>query len=125
MKRGWGNVLSIASLPPCLPAARAAGIMSRPLRLEFPGALYHLTSRGDRREPIFDDDADHSELLDVFAHGLERFGAACFAYCLMGDHYHFVADAQIALLLIYPKSEQDDLSADERAALRRIVEKWR
>ena len=40
-------------------------------------------------------------------------------------YYHFVADAQIALLLIYPKSEQDDLSADERAALRRIVEKWR
>lgn len=40
-------------------------------------------------------------------------------------YYHFVADAQIALLLIYPKSEQGDLSADERAALKRIVEKWR
>jgi hypothetical protein len=40
-------------------------------------------------------------------------------------YYHFVADAQIALLLIYPKSEKDDLSAEERAALRRIVEKWR
>ena len=40
-------------------------------------------------------------------------------------YYHFVADAQIALLLIYPKSEQGDLSAEERAALKRIVEKWR
>ena len=32
--------------------------MSRPLRIEFPGAIYHVTSRGDRREPIFDDDQD-------------------------------------------------------------------
>lgn len=40
-------------------------------------------------------------------------------------YYHFVSDAQIALLLIYPKNERDDLSAQERAALRRIVEKWR
>jgi mRNA-degrading endonuclease RelE of RelBE toxin-antitoxin system len=38
---------------------------------------------------------------------------------------HFVSDAQIALLLIYPKNERDDLSAQERAALGRIVEKWR
>jgi hypothetical protein len=54
--------------------------MARPLRLEFPGALYHLTARGDRREAIFEDDADRAALLDVFAHGLERFDAVCFAY---------------------------------------------
>lgn len=64
--------------------------MSRPLRLEFPGALYHLTSRGDRREPIFEDDTDRAELLNVVALGLDRFDAGCFAYCLMGNHYHFV-----------------------------------
>ena len=64
--------------------------MSRPLRLEFPGALYHLTSHGDRREPIFEDDEDRAALLDVLALGLDRFDAECFAYCLMGNHYHFV-----------------------------------
>ena len=64
--------------------------MSRPLRLEFEGALYHVTSRGDRREPIFEDDADRSTWLEVFAQGLERFDATAFAYCLMGNHYHFV-----------------------------------
>lgn len=64
--------------------------MSRPLRLEFEGALYHVTARGDRREPIFVDDADRQALLDVLAQGLERFDVEALAYCLMGNHYHFV-----------------------------------
>jgi putative transposase len=64
--------------------------MTRPLRLEFEGALYHVTSRGDRREPIFDDDDDRVEWLTVFADGLERFHATAFAYCLMSNHYHAV-----------------------------------
>jgi len=50
--------------------------MSRPLRIEFPGALYHVTARGDRREDIFVDDADRARLLTVVAQGLERFNAA-------------------------------------------------
>lgn len=41
--------------------------MARPLRIEFPGALYHVTSRGDRREDIFVDDADRATLLAVVA----------------------------------------------------------
>jgi len=64
--------------------------MSRPLRLEFEGALYHVTARGDRREPIFEDDADRRALLEIVAQGIERFDAMVFAYCLMGNHYHFV-----------------------------------
>ncbi len=64
--------------------------MSRPLRIELPDGLYHVTSRGDRREPIFEDDDDRELLLDVLAQGLERFDASVFAYCLMGNHYHFV-----------------------------------
>ena len=64
--------------------------MSRPLRLEFEGAVYHVTSRGDRREAIFEDDEDRAVLLAIVALGLERFGATLFAYCLMGNHYHFV-----------------------------------
>ncbi len=64
--------------------------MARPLRLEFPGAVYHLTSRGDRREPIFRDDGDREALLQTLALGLARFNAAALAYCLMGNHYHLV-----------------------------------
>lgn len=72
--------------------------MSRPLRIEFPGAVYHVTSRGDRREPIFDDDADRLIFLGVLAHGLSRFDAQVLAYCLMGNHYHFVLYTRAANL---------------------------
>ncbi len=72
--------------------------MSRPLRIEFPGAVYHVTSRGDRREPIFDDDADRQRFLGVLAHGLSRFDAQVLAYCLMGNHYHFVLYTRAANL---------------------------
>jgi REP element-mobilizing transposase RayT len=64
--------------------------MARPLRLEFEGAIYHLTSRGDRREPIYEDDADREAFLALLAQALERFEASVFAYCLMGNHYHLV-----------------------------------
>lgn len=72
--------------------------MARPLRLEFPGAVYHLTARGDRREPIFIDDADREALLGVVGKATERFGASMMAYCLMGNHYHFVVQTHRANL---------------------------
>lgn len=64
--------------------------MSRPLRIEFPGAVYHVTSRGDRREPIYRDEADRSAQLEVLAQAMDRFDAQVLAYCLMGNHYHLV-----------------------------------
>ena len=69
--------------------------MTRPLRLEFEGALYHVTSRGDRREAIFDDDQDREQWLSVLAEGLDRFQATAYAYCLMGNHYHMVLQTHI------------------------------
>jgi REP element-mobilizing transposase RayT len=64
--------------------------MSRPLRIEFPGAVFHVTSRGDRREPIYRDDGDRAAHLDVIARAMDRFDAQVLAYCLMGNHYHLV-----------------------------------
>ncbi len=64
--------------------------MTRPLRIEFPGAIYHVTSRGDRREAIYRDDADRRAHLDVLAAAMDRFNAQLLAYCLMGNHYHLV-----------------------------------
>ncbi len=76
--------------------------MARPLRIEFPGAVYHVTARGDRREDIFVDDKDRQALLEVVAQALSRFDAEALAYCLMGNHYHFVLhtrQANLSLLM--------------------------
>ena len=64
--------------------------MARPLRIEFPGAIYHVTSRGDRRESIFEDDVDRERFLAVLDQATARFDAQVLAYCLMGNHYHLV-----------------------------------
>ncbi len=64
--------------------------MSRPLRLEFPGAVYHVTSRGDRREAIYRDDVDRRCQLDLLAQAAQRFEAQVLAYCQMGNHFHIV-----------------------------------
>lgn len=72
--------------------------VARPLRMEFPGAHHHVTTRGDRREPIFVDNFDRTTLLDVLAIGLQRLDATVLAYCLMGDHYHLVVHTRRANL---------------------------
>ena len=66
--------------------------MTRPLRIEFAGALYHVTSRGDRREAIFEDDGDRIAFLELLAEVVDRFNWVCHAYCLMSNHYHLVVE---------------------------------
>ena len=65
--------------------------MSRPLRIGYSGALYHLTLRGNARGEIFLDDTDREIFLDVLGSVVERFGWRIHAYCLMGNHYHLLA----------------------------------
>jgi REP element-mobilizing transposase RayT len=72
--------------------------MSRPLRIEFPGALYHVTSRGNRREQIYSDETDRVAFLEVLANVCERFRWACYAYCLMSNHYHIMVETRDANL---------------------------
>jgi putative transposase len=72
--------------------------MARPLRIEFPGAIYHVTSRGDRREAIFDDDVDRHLFLTAIGQALTRFDAVALAYCLMDNHYHLVIHTRLANL---------------------------
>jgi len=64
--------------------------MSRPLRIEFAGAVYHVTSRGDRREPIFRDEEDRLCFLGLLGTALDRFDGEVLSHCLMGNHYHLV-----------------------------------
>ena len=66
--------------------------MARPLRIQFAGALYHVTSRGNARAPIFLGDSDRHLFLDVLGATIERSHWLCHAYCLMTNHYHLVVE---------------------------------
>ena len=70
--------------------------MARPLRIEYEGAVYHITSRGDRREPMTLDDVDRSAFIEVLAPALTRFDARAWAYCLMGDQYQRARNLSVA-----------------------------
>jgi REP element-mobilizing transposase RayT len=73
--------------------------MSRPVRIGFPNALYHVIARGDWREDTFEDDADRHAFLDIFAQVVEQFNSLCYAWCLMDIHYHLLiqtADANLS-----------------------------
>jgi len=72
--------------------------MSRPLRIEFPGAIYHVTSRGDRCEPVYRDDEDRIAQLDIVGVAMDRFDAEVLAYCQMDNHYHLVLHTRQANL---------------------------
>ena len=72
--------------------------MARPLRIELSGGLYHVTSRGDRREDIYLDDVDRSNWVTLFGHVCKRFNWVCHAYCLMDNHYHIVVETAEANL---------------------------
>ena len=66
--------------------------MARPLRIEFAGALYHVTSRGDGRDDIYLDDQDRRRFLDILSEVRERFNWVVHAYCLMSNHYHLLVE---------------------------------
>lgn len=66
--------------------------MSRQLRLEFPGSLWHITHRGNERRPIFVDDDDHARFVELLGKAVSRFGWNLTAYSLMPNHYHVVAE---------------------------------
>jgi putative transposase len=66
--------------------------MTRPLRIELAGGLYHVTSRGDRREDIYASDEDRLLWLEIFSETCKRFNWVCHAWCLMTNHYHIVVE---------------------------------
>ena len=66
--------------------------MARPLRIEYPGAVYHVTSRGNARLPIFDSDKDRRSFLNILEEVVKRFNWFCHAFCLMDNHYHLLIE---------------------------------
>lgn len=66
--------------------------MARPLRVEYDGAVYHITSRGNAKKPIFKDDEDRKTFLDILHKVNKRYNWLCHAYCLMNNHYHLIIE---------------------------------
>ena len=64
-------------------------LVARKLRVEYAGAIYHLMNRGDRREPIFLDDADRQRFVETLGETCVRSGWQLHAYCPMLNHFHF------------------------------------
>ncbi len=66
--------------------------MARALRIEYEGALYHITSRGNAHADIFVDDEDRGAFLVTLEKTVSRYGWNCHAYCLMSNHYHLLVE---------------------------------
>lgn len=66
--------------------------MTRPLRLEYPGALYHLTARGNAQQDIYLTDEDRVRFLKLLGREVGQQGWRCYAYCLMSNHYHLLIE---------------------------------
>jgi len=72
--------------------------MARPLRLERPGAVYHLTSLGNAGQPVFREAEDSELFLDCLGEACARFDWRCLAYCLLPDRYHLLVETRRATL---------------------------
>ena len=100
--------------------------MARPLRIEYPGAVYHVTSRGNEKKPVFKNDHDRENFLNSLQHVNKRYTWICHAYCLMTNHYHLLIETpdgnlstaleQMAGLL------PDGIVDDQRRPRRRLSE---
>jgi REP element-mobilizing transposase RayT len=88
--------------------------MPRKLRVQYPGAIYHLMNRGDRREDIFEDDQDRQDFLKTLAQARQKTGWQVHAYCLMRNHYLTPAASSTCRA---PKSN----SLSVRAAVSRVA----
>ncbi len=76
--------------------------MARPLRIEYPGAVYHVTSRGNAGELIYKDDQDRRKFLEILAKAKKKYNTLCHTYCIMDNHYHLLLetlDGRLSLLL--------------------------
>ncbi len=73
--------------------------MPRKLRVQFPGAIYHVMNRGDRREPIFLDDHDRTRFLETLAEACAKTDWQAHAFCLMNNHFHLVVETPRANLV--------------------------
>ena len=66
--------------------------MARPLRITYPGAFYHITSRGNEQKAVFKSKKDREKFLEYLESASERYNAVIHVYCLMDNHYHLLLE---------------------------------
>ena len=72
--------------------------MSRPLRIQYPGAVYHVTCRGNERKAIFKDDADRKKMLQILEQSIKIYAVKLYAYVLMNNHFHLLLETPLGNL---------------------------
>ncbi|MDD2366164.1 MAG: transposase [Desulfuromonadaceae bacterium] len=72
--------------------------MARPLRIEYPGAFYHVTSRGNEQRDVFKSKKDREQFLSYLESAVARYGAVIHSYCLMNNHYHLLMETPVGNL---------------------------
>jgi len=72
--------------------------MARPIRIEYPGAVYHITARGNAQEAIYQTDADRYRFLELLEEACKRYQWSVYAYCLMDNHYHLLVETRESTL---------------------------
>jgi putative transposase len=72
--------------------------LARQLRIEYPGAFYHITSRGNQKQPVFLSPWDKARFLDYIKEAHDKFDFLIHAYCLMENHYHLMLETKQANL---------------------------
>ena len=72
--------------------------MARKPRVEFPGALYHVIARGNRRTTLFHDEADYAAYLERFEGYGRRDSLRCYAFILMANHLHLLVESGAVLV---------------------------
>ena len=95
--------------------------MTRRLRIQYPGTMYHVRSRGDRREAIFADDVDRQRLLETRTEACQKTGWQVPAYCLMRNHFHWVIETPQPTL---PAGMEWRRREDWRAGFKRVERGW-
>ena len=73
---------------------REEDAMARPLRIAYPGAYYHVSSRGNEQKDVFKSRKDREKFLDYLASATQRYGAVIHVYCLMTNHYHLLKESE-------------------------------
>lgn len=72
--------------------------MARPLRIQYPGAFYHITNRGNERKPIFRDDADRTRFLEILAQSVNIYQVVVHSFVMMSNHYHLLVETPLGNL---------------------------
>jgi len=72
--------------------------MARPLRIQYPGAFYHLTNRGNEKKPIFRDDIDRTRFLEILSQSVGIYQVVVHGFVMMSNHYHLLVETPLGNL---------------------------